>query len=413
MTTKMITCPHCGTENSERKQRCFACETPLGAARPARAAGRAGRNAVEQTAQPASANPRPANSARTSRNPAALRPIVRGPGIIGVTLKQRVQIYRQLEHLLKAGIPIGQSLMYLQDNVARYLRPMVKDMADSAHRGEQLWKTMARYHSVFAEWEINVVRAAEMGGNLPEAMAGIAETLEMEMEMRYQVGVKLLPLKATFFVFIMVILIVFMVGRAQQGNISSVLDQLGYAFLRFLSIVLAFILLRSAWRFYSRSPRGARVAQEIIRRTPLIGPIMHLQMQYRFVQVLGALWRGGVPPMESLECAARASNNSHLKHRVGEQLKRLGEGATLSEVLAATRIFPQEIIYMVQSGETSGAVSETLDRVGQYIRMELDAQLKTLPVRAQLVMYVLIGVPVAVFIIWFWTSYYSSLLGGM
>jgi len=408
MATKMIICPRCGTENSERKQRCFACETPLGAARPSRA-GREAPNSVAAAAKPALVGSRPA---RAPRDPAT-RPIARGPGIIGVTLKQRVQMYRQLEHLLKAGISVGQSLMYLQDNVARYLRPMVKDMANSAHRGEQIWKTMARYHSVFPEWETNVVRAAEMGGNLPEAMAGIAETLEMEMEMRYQVGVKLLPLIATFFVFILVILIVVMVGHAQQGNLNSVFNQLGYAFLRFISIVAAIILLRSAWRVYTRSPRGARVAQAIVSHMPLIGPILHLQMQYRFMQVLGALWRGGVPPMESLECAARASNNSHLKHRVNDQLKRLGEGATLSEVLAATRIFPREIIYMVQSGETSGAVSESLDRVAQYIRMELDAQLKTLPVRAQLVMYVLIGVPVAVFIIWFWSSYYGSLLGGM
>jgi type II secretory pathway component PulF len=403
MATKMIACPHCGTENSERKQRCFACEKPLGTARVPRAT---------KTPAPAPVRPRLPAIARAPRTPAQARPIARGPGIVGVTLKQRVQIYRQIEHLLKAGIPIGQSLTYLQDNVARYLRPMVKDMADSAHRGEQVWQTMERYHTVFAEWEVSVVRAAEKGGNLPEAMAGIAETLEMEMEMRYQVGVKLLPLYATFFVFILVLLIVFSVGRAEQGNVISVFNQVGYAFLRFVSIVTAIILLRFAWRFYSRSLRGARVAQAIVTRMPLIGPILHLQMLYRFVQVLGALWRAGVSPMESLESAARASNNSLMKHRVGDQLKRVGEGATLSEALAATRVFPQEIIYMVQSGETSGAVSETLDRVAQYIRMELDAQLKTLPIRAQLAMYVLVGIPAAIFIIWFWTSYYASALGG-
>jgi len=229
--------------------------------------------------------------------------------------------------------------------------------------------------------------------------------------MRYQVGVKLLPLQATFVVFILVILIVLMLPHAQQGNVGSVFTTVGYAFLRFLEIVTAIILLRFAWRFYTRSRRGARVGQAIVTRMPLIGPILHLQMLYRFVQVLGALWKAGVAPMESLESAARASNNRLMIHRVGDQMKRLGAGATLSEIIAATQVFPQEIIYMIRSGETSGAVAETLERVAQYLRMELDAQLKSLPVRAQLVMYVLIGVPIIIFIFWFWTGYFNSMLG--
>jgi len=399
MATKMIVCPHCGTENSARKQRCYACEKSLAAA-PAK-------RVPKKAATPA---PAPARTPAPDRL-ARVKSIARGPGIIGVTLRQRVQMCRQLEHLLKAGISVGQSLVYLQDNTARYLRPMLTDMAETVQHGGQIYLAMERYHTVFADWEVSVVRAAEKGGNLPEAMAGIAETLEMEMEMRYQVGVKLLPLQATFVVFILVILIVLMLPHAQQGNVGSVFTTVGYAFLRFLEIVTAIILLRFAWRFYTRSRRGARVGQAIVTRMPLIGPILHLQMLYRFVQVLGALWKAGVAPMESLESAARASNNRLMIHRVGDQMKRLGAGATLSEIIAATQVFPQEIIYMIRSGETSGAVAETLERVAQYLRMELDAQLKSLPVRAQLVMYVLIGVPIIIFIFWFWTGYFNSMLG--
>jgi len=400
MATKMVNCPHCGAENSQRKRQCFACEKPLEAAQQSRAAGKA-----------AKARSRLPEDVLAARQPArAAKPISRAPGMIGVTVKQRVQFFRQLEHLLRAGIPMGQALLFLKDNVAGYLRPAVKDLADSVHAGGQLWQAMERYHTLFAEWEVNLVRAAEKAGNLPEAMAGIAETLEMEMEMRYQVGVKLLPLKATFFVFILTILIVIMVGQAQQGNIVSVLEKVINAFIRLFEIITVFILLRFAWAFYIRSRRGARVSQTIVSRTPMIGSIMHLQMLYRFVQVLSALWRAGVAPMEAMESAARASNNYLLMYRVADQMKRLGEGASLSEVLAATRVFPQEIIYMVSSGETSGAVSESLDRVAQYIRMELDAQLKSLPVRAQLAMYVIIGIPVAIFIIWFWTNFYGFAL---
>ncbi|MHB0939586.1 MAG: type II secretion system F family protein [Armatimonadota bacterium] len=412
MATKMITCPHCGTENSARKQKCFSCEQPLTArTQPGIAPGApAVAPAAEGTviAAPARARLRlPGDILDRSRRLVDRRPISRAPGLIGVKVRQRVQFYRQLEHLLKAGIPVGQSLYYLKDNVAGYLRPMVKDLAEDTTRGVQLWQAMERYHIMFPDWEVNLVRAAERGGNVPEAMASIAETLEMEMEMRYQVGVKLIPLQATFFMFILTILIVFLTMQAQQGNMGSVLNMVGLAFLRFFAIVIGFLLLRFAWGFYTRSRRGARVAQAIISRMPLIGHIMHLQMLYRFVQVLGALWRAGVAPMEALENAARASDSPLVMHRVADQMKRLGEGSPLSETLAATRVFPQEILYMIRSGETSGAMSESLERVGQYIRMELDAELKSLPARAQLAMYVVVGIPVAAFIIWFWVWYFG------
>lgn len=407
MATKMITCPHCGTENSARKQKCFACEQPLTArAQSAKAPAIAPAAEAAVVAVPARARLRLPGD-MLNRRPADSRPISRAPGLIGVKVRQRVQFYRQLEHLLKAGIPVGQSLFYLKDNIAGYLRPMVKDLAEDTTHGVQLWQAMQRYHIMFPDWEVNLVRAAEQGGNLPEAMASIAETLEMEMEMRYQVGVKLIPLQATFFMFILTILIVFLVMQAQQGNMNSVLGMVGLAFTRFTAIVIGCLLLRFAWNFYTRSRRGSRVAQTIVSRTPLIGHIMHLQMLYRFVQVLSALWRAGVAPMEALENAARASDSFLVMHRVADQIKRLGDGSPLSETLAATRVFPQEILYMIRSGETSGAMSESLDRVAQYIRMELDADLKALPARVQLAMYGVIGIPVAVFIIWFWVWYFS------
>ena len=412
MATKMITCPHCGTENSARKQKCFACEQPLATqTKPGKAPAASvaiPEQAAAAAAAPARARlPLPGDVLDRLRRSVDRRPISRAPGLIGVKVRQRVQFYRQFEHLLKAGIPVGQSLFYLKDNIASYLRPMVQDLAEDTNRGGQLWEAMARYHTMFPDWEVNLVRAAERGGNLPEAMASIAETLEMEMEMRYQVGVKLIPLQATFFMFILTILVVFLTMQAQQGNMSSVLGKVSVAFIRFGMIVLGFLLLRFAWGFYTRSRRGARMAQAIISRAPLIGHIMHLQMLYRFVQVLGALWRAGVSPMDALENAARASDSILVMHRVADQMKRLGEGSPLSEILAATRVFPLEILYMLRSGETSGTVGESLERVGQYIRMELDAELKALPARAQLAMYVVVGIPVAVFIIWFWVWYFG------
>ena len=397
MPAKMIPCPQCGAANSERKEKCFECQQPLGTVKRTPRTQTDARKTKGKLRLPDDILSIPAVIAK--RRPLA------GPGLIGVTLRQRVQMFRQLEHLIKAGIPLGLSLNYLQDNVAKYLRPMVKDMAEFVQAGGLLSQAMGRYQSIFADWEINLIRAAEKGGNLPEAMASIAQTLEMEMEMRTQVGVKLLPVKATCWVFALVVMIVLAVSNV--AGLDGTMTALAQVIMRFFAIVVGFILLKNAWRYYSRSRRGARVAQQVVARMPLIGSIMHLQMQYRFMQVLGALWKAGVSPMDALESAARASGNRLLMYRVADQLQRLGEGAMLAEILETTRIFSPEILYLIRTGETSGAVGESLERVAEYIRVELDAQVKTLPMRAQLVMYAIIAPAVALFVIWFYSRYFA------
>lgn len=405
MQTRMITCPHCGAANSERKTECYECRKALRTPGEAAALRKAEAPKTPQRAL----LPDEQLAARAPANPAAERKTYRAPGIIGVTLRQRVQIYRQLHSLLKAGIPIGLAFNYLEANVAKYLRPMVHDIGECAQQGIPVSTSMARYHSVFPEWEVNLVRAAEKAGTLPDAMLNISERLEAEMELRYQLRSKLLPLQGTALMFILTILIVMSASQiaGQISNVVPVLTNVGF---RFLGIVTAIILFINAWRFWVRSPRGARVSQAIVSRLFLIGPIIQNQMRYRFVQVLGAMWKAGVSPLESLECAARASNNPYLIHRIAEQMNRFGEGATLSEILAATKAFPDEILYMVRSGEESGQVAESLERVSEYIRIELEAQVKTLPARVQFVMYLVIGIAVGWLVISFWTHYFNNLL---
>ncbi len=414
MPMKMITCPHCGATNSERKQECFECHQALTATAPV----------IETQSDKITPVSLPLNTEKMAARLKTTQDAVStktksvefrtqvAVAVFGATLKQRIQLYRQMHSLLKAGIPMGLALNYLEGAIAFHLRPMAKTMAQSVQGGSLLSEAMTRFAGIFPEWEVSMIMAAEKSGNLPEAMEDLAETLEVEMDLRYQVGVKLFPLKATAVVFVLVLMLITALGSSPGGITSmsalmALLVQVGY---RFIMLCAAAICLWQAWKFWGRSRTGARVVFETTARTPLIGPIIRNQMRYRFAEVLGALWRAGVAPMESLATAARASGNHHLMQRVTKQLKRFGEGATISDIIEDLKVFPAEAIYLIRSGETGGSIGESLQKVAEYIRMELNAQVKTLPMRAQLAMYALLVPAVAYLVIKVYLGYAGMLM---
>ena len=428
MQTKMIACPHCGAENSDRKRICYQCQQEMvtveAAPRdvsPARAPKTDSAAVVEvipsifpAPPQETAAIPKSTPAPKPASPPTATPPD-EGPRklLLSARLPQRAQMYRQLQNLLKAGIPIGLCLNYLENNLPPFMRPMILDMAQMVQKGARLSDAMARYYAIFPEWEVSMVQAAEKGGTLPEAMEEIARTLETEMMLRSQTWVKMMPLTATFLVFILTILIVTGVGAVTNGDVGAILAALGHAVLQLFLFCLAAGALYQAWRVWGRSRRGARVQQVIVSRLPLVGSILQNSMRLRFTRVLAALWRAGVSPIDALETAARASGNTDLQNRASDQVKRLSEGATLAAVLVDLRIFPQEAVYLVSSGETSGAIAEALDKVAEYLELQLTEQVRLLPMRAQLVFYAILAPAVGYFIIHFWMQYYGHMFDGL
>lgn len=456
--TQMVICPHCGTSNSAKRRLCFTCQQDLVAPvepkisvtkrvlRPRTTPDPV--QDIEITATPASQaqteeQARPQQTTATPAAQAQIQPKFRPPQttatparttgtprttaksptgepqaqpttspLLSVTLKNRAQMYRQFYSLLKTGVPVGLSVSYLEKNCSLSLRPMLREIGPRVLRGELLSEVMGSYPNVFPEWERSMVKAGEKGGTMPEAMQDIAETLETEIKMRSEVNGKTLYLKITSVFFILVMLIVAATQRASLagGGFPAVMAQLEAAFTTFIGFLGLAIGLFIAWKIWTRTRQGSQFAFLAASKMPVIGPIMKNQMRLRFIRVLAALWHAGVAPIEALETAARASGNPFIIRQVTEKAGDLGKGSTLSEVLDGTVVLPPEAVYLLKSGETSGTIVEALGKSAEYIEIELQSQIRTLPVKMQFIFYAIIGIPIAWFVIKFWLDYFAPII---
>ncbi|MHB9109207.1 MAG: type II secretion system F family protein [Armatimonadota bacterium] len=397
MATKMIGCPHCGTPNSERKRICHHCQQEMHM--PALVQ----RAAVPQIRRVAAA-PAP-----------AARPTPRAPRF---NMRYRAQFYRQLQAQLNAGIPTSICLINIKEGIAPVLRRMTQNLAEATNQGVMLSAAMARYPQVFTDWEISLVHAGEVAGTLPEAMGDIAEMLEAELNLRMMTGAKTLGLKFTAFVLALVICIVvrakqvlpMLMQSEQQYSAAEVLVKFFLPALNvFVLIMAGFFVLLLCWRTLIAMPGVSRFLRPIIYRLPLIGPVMVGTVRFRFLSVLGTLWNAGVAPMEALETAARASDDPGLMRRIAGQLDAFGKGMPLGSLLAATRYFPSDVLYLVSTGETSGSVPEMLRTVSGYIRQDLENRLKSLPWKAQLLMYSVMVPIVGYLVVTTWKWVYDKM----
>ena len=328
--------------------------------------------------------------------------------LYGVTLRQRTQMYQQLHTLLNSGIPLVLGLSHLQENVGFSLRPVMREMQEHVLAGETLSSSMTRFVNIFPAWEIQLIRAAETSGTLPEAAGEIARTLEVEVELRRRINSSTFHLKATMVVFIIVVIIVLGAMRGLSG-VGDALNLVGNAVLATAGLVIGVLMLRWAWGVFSRTPRGARVSYYLSFYSPLIGPLLRNAMRIRFARVLAALWRAGVAPIASVEAATQASGNLHLVNKLADLLPHLGRGTLLSEVITAMGLFPSESVYLIKSGETAGDIPDALDKVAEMLEIELEAQIHLLPQHLQMAFFFLIVPVVGLFVIWFFMRYVASL----
>lgn len=402
----MIPCPHCGAANSVKKQVCYNCRKEL--------ASSAAADAVTPGAvTPATPAPAPATDATSEPPPPAPTPRVRNPQPLripawqqplfnlGATVSQRMQFFRQLEHLLQAGIPMVMAMGHLENQLPMHMRPMVRDFSERVQRGEMLSDSMARYPQSFVEWEISIMHAAELSGDLQMACREIADTLEMEEGIRRRVSSSTFYLRMVVATAIFVGLLLPNLGGI-QGQVGNLLPALEKTAQQYCVVMAVLILLWSGWLLFVRTRQGMLISSSILARLPLFGPLIRNMMRARFTLVLSALWNAGVAPMEAMPAAARASGNGRLLRHIERNIQRIAQGESVTTLVEETRFFAQPIIYLMRTGETTGNYPEALRKATEYIRLDIETQGRALPQQLYIFFFFLI----AGFVGWFVIQFY-------
>lgn len=313
-------------------------------------------------------------------------------------LKARALYFRQLESLVRAGIPLLRSLAEMEARSRGEIRRVAGSLSDQVAAGGSLAAGMEKFPRVFPSWQTGLVRAGETGGALPEALGEIATALETD----YELGLNLLVAAVyPFFFLLPVILLVAPVAIMFGGpappdgwNIPLIIQKWEFYLLTVsLPIALGLAGLVVGWQVMGRSPRYRRWQQSLVIQLPVVGRLTRLVVWSRFTRVLSVLWASGVPVETALQGAAEATGNPVLAARMERAVGMVRDGRRLGDALAATQALPWETLQLVQTGEQTGNIPEMLSSAGNSLNHELAAALQTVPRTVRFLLY-LVFVPV-------------------
>ncbi len=294
----------------------------------------------------------------------------------------------QLRTLLKAGLPLAQSLELLKDQQTTLaFRALLDKVYQQVTTGVALSDAFLSLGDVFPPMYANSLRAGERSGNLPYVLERFIEYQRLMEEARKKiVGALTYPLVLIgLSIGLVVILMTYVIPKftdfyAGMGATLPLPTRIVIGVSHTMSqhvVLIGFGALGAglALRSWSRTVRGRKLLDRMKLRIPVVGRLIGLFGLTQFTRSLAVLLDGGTPMVPALETAATSVNNIYMSDRFLECVPEVQEGQSLSEALSRRRMVPELALAMVRVGESTGALAEMLTHTSEFFDSDIDLTL--------------------------------------
>ncbi|NBR71567.1 MAG: type II secretion system F family protein [Proteobacteria bacterium] len=313
----------------------------------------------------------------------------------------------QMGTLLKAGVPILQALELVADGMRPgNLQTVVRNLAVQIQGGTNLQEAMAQFPGVFPDVVICLIRVADKTGTLPQVCEELRAYLNWLDKMAGEI-----KQATTYPIVLLVTVAIFIVGMFTfvVPSFAKVLKDMKIplpALTRFVlgasdffvgniipivcTILLILVLAHEVPR---RFPAVAVWMDGMKLRIPIFGPLNLMICISRFGQNLATMYRSGMLILESLALSRDLIGNRKLAAALGRVHDGVASGRKIAETMKETDVFPPLVLQMVQTGENTGQLAESLQNVTDYYNDVIPRAIKRVfGILQPLITFMLIGI---------------------
>jgi general secretion pathway protein F len=305
---------------------------------------------------PLRAEPAAAGSLLAALLPAATRR--------GLRRQEVADLLLELATMLGAGQDLDRALRYLQDTAPnRRVAQVATGLRDAVRDGSPLSAALGRYPASFHRLHVGLVQAGEAGGRLALTLLRLAELLQRQRRLAGSVNAALIYPGLLLAVTIgSVALLLTQVlpqfvplfeqsGAALPASTQFLIDVSNLASQHGVQAMLALAGGVLAAGALLRRPGPRRLADRLLLRLPVLGPLLREVLATRFTHVLGTLLVNGVPLIAALEVVRGTLGNLAAIAAVEHATTLARGGGGLTQPLAEAGIFPPRTIHLLRLGE--------------------------------------------------------------
>jgi len=142
----------------------------------------------------------------------------------GTSMKDVAMFSRQLAIMIDSNVPPAEAIDALGDQTRNQdFKEKIYIIANDVRSGTQMSKAFGKFPQIFSPFYINMMKSAEVSGNLPSILNKVADHLESEYAIRSKmIGAATYPMVVmVIFVLIFIVLMIFVIPGLVKVLIES------------------------------------------------------------------------------------------------------------------------------------------------------------------------------------------------
>lgn len=315
---------------------------------------------------------------------------------------------RQLATLVRAGVPLVESIGALVDQVEKEsLVRVLTALAENLKEGTAFADTLAQHPKVFPPLYVNMVAAGEASGTLETVLERLADFMEGQARLKGKlISALAYPVLMTIIAAILVAALMVGVVPKVTSMFESLQQELPWytALLIFVSQTLAsywWLILGIiagivyGFRRWRSTPKGRMSWDRFLLRVPIFGRLNLLVAVARFSRTLSTLLASGVALLAAMDIVKSVLGNAQLEAVVKDAIGSIREGESIADPLRRSGFFPPMVTHMIAVGERSGQLEQMLQNVSRTYEADIETKVTTLTSLLEPLIIVVMGGMVA------------------
>jgi type IV pilus assembly protein PilC len=302
-----------------------------------------------------------------------------------------MHLSRQLAAFTRAGVPLPDAIQVIEEETKdKTLRKVLGAIRGELRTGESFSGALRPYETLFPQFYVDMLRAAELGGTLDRVLEDMSGYIERDLEARQKIKsavtypiVILLSAVAT-----VVLLAAFVLPRFKMFFESfdaqlplptrMLIAVTDFLTAWWLALIAGLIFLFVAFALLFKTRWGRMLRDRVLLKLPLIGELIQFSIIERFSRLLAAMMEAGVPLPEAMAVLAHGTSSLVYEEGLGEVREAMLRGEGLARPMAQAKLFPGAVIQMIRVGENTGTLGDQLENTSRYYGHELEYKIKRL-----------------------------------
>ena len=288
----------------------------------------------------------------------------------------------QLSTYIKSGIPLVDAVKILaKQSTKPATKKSFQRLVYELLKGENLSSAMEKQKNVYPKLLINMVKTAEMTGDLPSILDDMAEYYtSMERTRKQMISAMTYPCVVLAIAFgVLIFMLTYLVPQfavmfeSNDAELPALtLTVLGASdFIKKNYILLIVAILGSVIAFvfaYKKIVSFRTAVQVFLMHIPVVKSIIIYNEVANFTKTFASLINHGVFITDSMEILSRITNNEIYKRIINKTLHNLGKGDSISASFRGEWAFPVVAYEMLVTGESTGQLGLMMEKVADHFQ---------------------------------------------